>query len=263
MKKTPFIITLLCWGLIAQAQIPNAKTETVRIAGNCGMCKSTIETSASVKNEASVSWNADHQQARITYDSLATNLNDILKRVAYAGYDSDRYLAPAAAYEALETCCQYERAPAASIADDAADTEPEATSVGNAIDPVYQAYAALKDVLVAGKPARVPPLAIALGKLLDELSAPEAKQAAARATSLAGEKSLDGQRNKFVQLSEAMYAVAKANPPSSTLYYQHCPMYNKGKGAYWLSMEKAIRNPYYGETMLTCGSVKESIGGKK
>ncbi|HNK84737.1 MAG TPA: mercury transporter, partial [Flavobacteriales bacterium] len=42
------------------------------------------------------------------------------------------------------------------------------------------------------------------------------------------------------------------------IYLDHCPMYNGG--ADWLSREKAIKNPYYGSSMLTCGSVKETIG---
>ncbi len=259
MRATLLLITtIFCWGLGTQAQIPHAKTETVRIAGNCGMCKSTIETSASVKNEVYASWNADNQQADITYDSAKTSLDDILKRVAYAGYDNDRYLAPSAAYGALEMCCQYERVPQALAVSDRAVT----AAIPSAIDPVYQAYAALKDALVAGNAASVPALATTLAKHLNGLSVPEAKKATAHATELAGEMSIAGQRSKFVPVSEAMFALAKASPPTTTIYYQHCPMYNKGKGAHWLSLEKQIRNPYYGETMLTCGSIVETLGGK-
>jgi Cu(I)/Ag(I) efflux system membrane fusion protein len=44
-----------------------------------------------------------------------------------------------------------------------------------------------------------------------------------------------------------------------TVFYQFCPMMNDGKGAYWLSETKDIRNPYYGEAMLTCGETKETL----
>ena len=191
-----------------------------------------------------------------------TSLDDVLKRVAYAGYDSDHYLAPAEAYQALEACCQYERAQAALAATDVmekkADAKPNIDDPAS-IEPVYQDYLALKDALITGKTANVPSLAIKLADHLDALSAPEAKKAAAHATEVAGEKSIARQRSKFALLSEAMYAVAKANPPSLAIYYQHCPMYNSGKGAHWLSREKEIRNPYYGETMLTCGTVVETL----
>jgi hypothetical protein len=36
-------------------------------------------------------------------------------------------------------------------------------------------------------------------------------------------------------------------------------MANSGKGANWLSKENAIKNPYYGSSMLTCGKTVEII----
>ena len=47
--------------------------------------------------------------------------------------------------------------------------------------------------------------------------------------------------------------------PTDTLYVQKCPMANSNKGAIWISTEKEIKNPYYGDAMLTCGSVIEII----
>jgi Cu(I)/Ag(I) efflux system membrane fusion protein len=44
-----------------------------------------------------------------------------------------------------------------------------------------------------------------------------------------------------------------------TVYYQFCPMANNDQGAYWLSTEESIRNPYYGDMMLECGEVREVI----
>ena len=46
---------------------------------------------------------------------------------------------------------------------------------------------------------------------------------------------------------------------NETIYYQFCPMARNGAGAYWLSAVKEIKNPYYGEAMLTCGENKEVI----
>ncbi|MBA4058359.1 MAG: hypothetical protein C0490_26815, partial [Marivirga sp.] len=43
------------------------------------------------------------------------------------------------------------------------------------------------------------------------------------------------------------------------LYLEYCPMANNNEGAYWLSNEKEIKNPYFGDKMLKCGSVKETI----
>lgn len=266
--KITFLVPMLLpmWG-IASAQLPNAKTETVRIEGNCDQCKQTIETAGTKKGEATLSWDADTHLAELTYDAAATTAEAVLKRVAYAGYDNERYLAPAEAYAALANCCQYERAPQATAltADGQGTThgghQPVATSQQSPIDGVLHAYFKLKDALVAGDAKSVTAPAIALAKQLGELSAPAAKQAATHAAAVAKAKTLDDQRNRFVLLSEHLYSLTKANTPSSAVYYQHCPMYNKGKGANWLSQEKAIRNPYYGEQMLTCGSVVETLGG--
>lgn len=56
-----------------------------------------------------------------------------------------------------------------------------------------------------------------------------------------------------------MYELIKVSKQEKPVYYQHCPMANKGKGANWLSKENAIKNPYYGSQMLTCGSTVETI----
>ncbi len=70
---------------------------------------------------------------------------------------------------------------------------------------------------------------------------------------------IDHQREHFETLSKDVYDLVKAFPAGQTLYQAHCPMYNDGKGAIWLSETKAIKNPYYGKKMITCGSVKETI----
>jgi hypothetical protein len=67
------------------------------------------------------------------------------------------------------------------------------------------------------------------------------------------------QREHFDMLSQDMYELIKVVNPGQTLYQDHCPMYNEGKGANWLSEVKEIKNPYLGKKMPECGSVKETI----
>ncbi|WP_318345309.1 efflux RND transporter periplasmic adaptor subunit [Flagellimonas baculiformis] len=77
---------------------------------------------------------------------------------------------------------------------------------------------------------------------------------------LSKESSLAGQREKFVLLSEQMIEIGnQMQGVGQTIYVQKCPMANKNEGANWLSLEKEIRNPYYGEAMLTCGSIVHVI----
>jgi len=73
-------------------------------------------------------------------------------------------------------------------------------------------------------------------------------------------KSLDEIRSAFVEISETIISLSKNfKPNKKPIYIQHCPMANKDKGANWLSFEKEVKNPYFGESMLGCGEVKSTI----
>lgn len=65
------------------------------------------------------------------------------------------------------------------------------------------------------------------------------------------------QRKTFKTLSGNMYTLAKNFETGQTLYKEYCPMYEGG--AAWISAENEIENPYYGDKMLDCGTVKEVI----
>ena len=67
------------------------------------------------------------------------------------------------------------------------------------------------------------------------------------------------QREHFDLLSKDMYDLVKAFGAGQTLYKDFCPMYNDNKGAIWLSEAKEIKNPYYGKSMSSCGSMKEEL----
>lgn len=71
------------------------------------------------------------------------------------------------------------------------------------------------------------------------------------------ESAIDHQREHFKTLSKDIIDMVTITGTKNTLYEQFCPMYDKGSA--WLSKSDEVRNPYYGERMLTCGSVKEII----
>jgi hypothetical protein len=76
------------------------------------------------------------------------------------------------------------------------------------------------------------------------------------ATPISEAKDIKVQREHFANFSNNMAIIAKAIKLSNQPIYQaYCPM----KKANWLSSEKAIKNPYYGSAMLTCGEVVETI----
>jgi Cu(I)/Ag(I) efflux system membrane fusion protein len=75
-------------------------------------------------------------------------------------------------------------------------------------------------------------------------------------TSISSTNELEKQREHFVILNENLVAIAmNIELSDSQFYVQKCPMANANNGAKWLSSEKEIKNPYYGEAMMTCGSV--------
>jgi Cu(I)/Ag(I) efflux system membrane fusion protein len=61
-------------------------------------------------------------------------------------------------------------------------------------------------------------------------------------------------------VSDMLYDLIKnTGLKGDTVYHQYCPMAFDDKGAYWLSSQSAIRNPYFGKEMLTCGNTKDTL----
>ncbi len=67
------------------------------------------------------------------------------------------------------------------------------------------------------------------------------------------------QRKQFKILSEHFILAVQSFGINEISYKQYCPMADSDKGAYWLSKEKQILNPYFGDMMLKCGEVKQVI----
>ncbi|NIJ46369.1 Cu(I)/Ag(I) efflux system membrane fusion protein [Wenyingzhuangia heitensis] len=72
-------------------------------------------------------------------------------------------------------------------------------------------------------------------------------------------KEINKQRNYFKQLSKAFINAVEKFGVQEKVYKQYCPMSNSNKGAFWLSNNKEVLNPYFGKKMLTCGEVKQII----
>jgi hypothetical protein len=70
---------------------------------------------------------------------------------------------------------------------------------------------------------------------------------------------LEHQREHFVMLSKDMYDLVKAFGSEQVLYKVYDSMSNDGKGAFWLSETKEIKNPYMGKAMLNSGTIQEEI----
>jgi len=276
------IIVLILFPL-CNAQTKNQKTETVKIYGNCEICESTIEKAGNLKNQSIVDWNKETKFATISYDSLKTSKEEILKRIALAGYDSDTFLAPNDTYSNLPSCCQYERIKQTNTKME--EPKMEMTTIDhsmhsnkmdemqdpNPLSEVYDSYFAVKDALVRTDGAAASTSSKTLfteinNVKMDKLSM-DVHMAWMKvfenlkedAEHIADIKDIGRQRDHFISLSKNIYEVMKISKQETPTYYQFCPMANDGKGANWLSKENEIKNPYYGSQMLNCGNTVETI----
>ncbi len=81
-----------------------------KVAGNCEMCKQTIEKAVkSLEGVNVANWNMDSKQILVSYNKDKVGLNNIHKAIANAGYDTEKEKASQEAYENLPACCQYTR----------------------------------------------------------------------------------------------------------------------------------------------------------
>jgi hypothetical protein len=80
------------------------------------------------------------------------------------------------------------------------------------------------------------------------------------ASKITAASNIEAQRAAYATMSNEMAELIKKEGLSSgKLYLAFCPMAFNDKGATWISGSKEIHNPYFGEKMLTCGEVKETI----
>src|SRR5690606_12573078 len=82
----------------------------------------------------------------------------------------------------------------------------------------------------------------------------------AHAKNMTNEGDIEAQRRQFDFLSQAMIHAVKAfGSAGKVLFIQHCPMASNDQGADWISDEEEIRNPYFGDKMMKCGTVLERL----
>lgn len=114
MKSIKFIITAILAVFIsinsfAQTKVNSTKTESFKVSGNCEMCKATIEKAAKTDGVSKAEWNQKTKVISLTYNPSKVKADDILKKVALAGYDNEKFKADDKVYAKLPSCCKYNR----------------------------------------------------------------------------------------------------------------------------------------------------------
>jgi copper chaperone CopZ len=83
------------------------KTESFKVSGNCGMCKARIESAAKIDGVTSAAWNQDTKMLKLTYNPTVVKSEEVLKKIAVAGHDTDKFKSDTKTYNALPGCCKY------------------------------------------------------------------------------------------------------------------------------------------------------------
>jgi len=123
---------------------------------------------------------------------------------------------------------------------------------------VYQHYVHLTTALINSDSAEAKVAGEAIEAAAKELPAGTAIAGSAR--KIAGAPTLAAQRAEYVMLSNEVIALVKSTGLSSgELYVDFCPMANDDRGANWLTARRDIQNPYFGDEMMTCGEVEDTI----
>jgi len=91
------------------SQMLSAKTETFKVWGNCDMCKARIEKAAKIDGVSKAEWNKDTKILTFSYNPSVISIDNIQKRIAAVGHDTEKYKADIKAYNSLPGCCKYER----------------------------------------------------------------------------------------------------------------------------------------------------------
>lgn len=141
----------------------------------------------------------------------------------------------------------------------------------NQLNTVYNDYIVLKDALVKEDSKTVMTIS---NSVLDNISKVDMKllkdealthwmslqkEIKTSATSISKTSDIKTQRNHFKHLSSHLINAVQLFGVNEKVYVEFCPMADNNNGAYWLSKEEKVINPYFGEAMLTCGEVKQVI----
>lgn len=193
-----------------------------------------------------------------------------------------RMTAAVAAVIFFAQCGGGKKEEAAAEMEHASGTEAAAVATGPqfAVDKTFQeqlvrtfaSYIKVKDAFVSSDPAKVKAEAAMAKQIIRAVDAGMISGTALNdwanysnnmdmaLSEIVSSDDIEVQRTAFSALSDNLYKSIKAyGLGTATAYYDFCPMAFNDQGGYWLSDAKEIRNPYFGDKMLTCGRVAEEL----
>jgi mercuric ion binding protein len=89
------------------AQTATSKTDKIKVSGNCGMCKERIEKAVKVDGVTKADWDKSTKILTVSYNSSVIKNEEIQKKVAAVGHDTEKFKADDKTYNSLHSCCKY------------------------------------------------------------------------------------------------------------------------------------------------------------
>ena len=142
----------------------------------------------------------------------------------------------------------------------------------NQLKQVVENYISLKDALVGDDSEKAKKSANVILQSLDQVDMKLLnqkdghtywmnleKKIRSASESIASTTEITEQRNEFKNLSSELTIAVQMFGINQKVFNQFCPMADNNNGAYWLSLEEEVRNPYFGSAMHSCGNVAEVL----
>lgn len=105
--KTIIAFIILCLFAAPSFAQKKVQEDTIKVAGNCVMCKKRIESSLDRNGVKYVNWDVDKKELSVVYREDKVTLEELHKLVAQSGHDTDKVQATDSVYAKLPFCCLY------------------------------------------------------------------------------------------------------------------------------------------------------------
>lgn len=117
--KSKFVLSSVLFMFVFSTALFAQKTtkEEIKVWGNCGSCKKTIEAAAIKGGATNATWSETSKILAVAYNKKKADQSKIQEAIAASGYDTQDFTAPAEVYSQLPPCCQYDRKVASSNLD--------------------------------------------------------------------------------------------------------------------------------------------------
>lgn len=107
--KVAKMLMMAALTIITTTVFAQTKTDSFKVYGNCGMCKKRIEKSVKTDAVVKAEWDSETKIMTVVFDPAKITNEEIQKKIAAVGHDTEKFSAEDKVYEKLPGCCLYER----------------------------------------------------------------------------------------------------------------------------------------------------------